>query len=279
MYTLWSFLRSIVSGLRLVSGGVGSGGEPRGPFGGLAEVGELGGDVGVDRGLEGDDVVQNAEGVLAHFFAGEEFGWFCSKVEAELKRVGRDLRIKNVAFPVLNPWVQALSLLNLLCRKSEGIIVRILHETLKARILSDRVESTRLGIRWRKCFYRDVLVEADTLRSAVELRQEVFAVNQNEERLHFLGLGRTFGLSGAGAKVHYTQTERNPGIHSSTLVRASHILSSSHIQINTAWAAAIDAPAASGRFSDFQEKRQQASATAASRVPASMMKSADSQPI
>jgi hypothetical protein len=45
-----------------------------GPLGGFAEVGELGGDVGANGGLERDDVVQNTQGVFAHFFAGEKLG-------------------------------------------------------------------------------------------------------------------------------------------------------------------------------------------------------------
>lgn len=49
-------------------------GQPGGPFGGFAEVGELGDDVGADGILEGDDFVQDPERVLAHFFAGEQFG-------------------------------------------------------------------------------------------------------------------------------------------------------------------------------------------------------------
>jgi len=50
-------------------------------------VGQLGGDVGADGCLEGDDVVQNAEGVLARFFAGEELGRRCGEVEASLFRL------------------------------------------------------------------------------------------------------------------------------------------------------------------------------------------------
>lgn len=43
-----------------------------GPFDGFAEVGDFGGDVGADSGLEWDDVVENSQSVLAHFLAGEK---------------------------------------------------------------------------------------------------------------------------------------------------------------------------------------------------------------
>ena len=61
-----------------------------GPFGGFAEMGQLGGDVGTDGGLERNDVVQDVEGVFAHVFAGEKSGQFLGEVEAELERVGRN---------------------------------------------------------------------------------------------------------------------------------------------------------------------------------------------
>ena len=53
-------------------------------------MGEFGGDVRADGGLEGDDVVQDAEGVLTHFFAGEEFGQVGGEVQTELQGPGRD---------------------------------------------------------------------------------------------------------------------------------------------------------------------------------------------
>jgi hypothetical protein len=65
-------------------------GQAGGPFDGFAEVGEFGGDVGADAGLEGDDVVQDAQGVLAHLFAGEELAGFLGEVQAKLYGVGRD---------------------------------------------------------------------------------------------------------------------------------------------------------------------------------------------
>ena len=61
-----------------------------GPLGGFAEVREFCGDVGMNGYLERNDVVQDAEGVFAHFLAGEEFGQFFGEVEAELESVGRD---------------------------------------------------------------------------------------------------------------------------------------------------------------------------------------------
>ncbi len=61
-----------------------------GPFGGLAEERELGGDVGADGVLEGDDFVQDPESVLAHFFAGEDFGQVGRKVQSELHGPSRD---------------------------------------------------------------------------------------------------------------------------------------------------------------------------------------------
>ena len=64
--------------------------EAGGPFDGFAEAGEFGGDIGADGGLERDDVVEDAEGVFAHFLAGEEFGQILGEVEAELERVGWD---------------------------------------------------------------------------------------------------------------------------------------------------------------------------------------------
>jgi hypothetical protein len=66
------------------------GGGPGGPFGGFAEVGELGGDVGANGVLKRDDVVEDAEGVLAHFLASKEFGRGGGEVEAELDGAGRD---------------------------------------------------------------------------------------------------------------------------------------------------------------------------------------------
>jgi hypothetical protein len=53
-------------------------------------VGEFGGDVGADGGLEGDDVVEDAQGVFAHFFAGEEFRWRFGEVQTELNFFGGD---------------------------------------------------------------------------------------------------------------------------------------------------------------------------------------------
>jgi hypothetical protein len=46
----------------------------------LAEVGEFGGDVGADAGVCGDVLVENSEGVFAHFFAGEKFREFVGEV-------------------------------------------------------------------------------------------------------------------------------------------------------------------------------------------------------
>jgi hypothetical protein len=51
-------------------------------------VGELGGHVGADGGLEGDDVVQNTQGVFAHFFAGEKLAGFLGEVQAKLYGAG-----------------------------------------------------------------------------------------------------------------------------------------------------------------------------------------------
>ena len=44
------------------------------PLEGGAEVGEFGGDVGEDASAELEEFVQDAEGVLAHFLTGEQFG-------------------------------------------------------------------------------------------------------------------------------------------------------------------------------------------------------------
>ena len=60
------------------------------PFNGFAEVGELCGDVGADGCLQRDYVVQNPEGVFAHFFAGEKLGQSRGEVQARLERVGWD---------------------------------------------------------------------------------------------------------------------------------------------------------------------------------------------
>ena len=60
------------------------------PFNGFAEVGELCGDVGADGCLQRDYVVQNPEGVFAHFFAGEKLGQGRGEVQARLERVGWD---------------------------------------------------------------------------------------------------------------------------------------------------------------------------------------------
>jgi len=64
--------------------------EAGGPLGGFADVRKLGGDVGANGGLEGDDVVQDAEGVFAHFLAGEKLRQGRGEVEAELESVRRD---------------------------------------------------------------------------------------------------------------------------------------------------------------------------------------------
>jgi hypothetical protein len=65
-------------------GGACGPGEAAGPSGCASEVGELGGNVGADGGLKVDNVLQNAEGILAHFLASEELGWFECEVQAEL---------------------------------------------------------------------------------------------------------------------------------------------------------------------------------------------------
>ena len=51
-------------------------------------MGELGSDVGADGGLEGDDIVEDAEGVFSHFVAGEELGDLLGEIQAELHGVG-----------------------------------------------------------------------------------------------------------------------------------------------------------------------------------------------
>ena len=53
-------------------------------------MGELCGDVGADGCLQRDYVVQNPEGVFAHFFAGEKLGQGRGEVQARLERVGWD---------------------------------------------------------------------------------------------------------------------------------------------------------------------------------------------
>ena len=53
-------------------------------------MGELGGDVGADGGMNRDDVVQDAQGVLAHFGASEKFGHGLGKVKAKLQSMGWD---------------------------------------------------------------------------------------------------------------------------------------------------------------------------------------------
>ena len=60
--------------------------QPGGPFGGLAEVRQLGGDIGANGGMEGDGLFQAPEGVFAHFFAGEKFRRCLGEVQAELQR-------------------------------------------------------------------------------------------------------------------------------------------------------------------------------------------------
>jgi hypothetical protein len=65
-------------------------GQAGSPFGGLAEVGNLGGDIGANGGLEGDDIVQNAQSVLTHFFASKQFREPLGKVKTELNGVGWD---------------------------------------------------------------------------------------------------------------------------------------------------------------------------------------------
>ncbi len=59
-----------------------------GPFGGLAEVGEFGGDIGANRRLERYDCVEDPDGVFTHLGAGEELRGPLGEIEAELNGVG-----------------------------------------------------------------------------------------------------------------------------------------------------------------------------------------------